>query len=72
MVVLAIDVQLPPPLVEYSQFRIDPVWPLRFSVAPFVPEHTVADDEILPPTVVGLTVITILATSTMFVALCAT
>ena len=41
---------------EDSHFVTLPVWPVKFNVAPFEPEHTVAAELTVPPTVTGDTV----------------
>jgi hypothetical protein len=56
-VVLAIGVQLAPPLVEDSQRIKLPVLPLNVSVPLLLPEHTVASAPTVPPTGTGFTVI---------------
>ncbi len=43
-------------LVELCHLVILPVLPLRLKVVEFVPEQTVADPAIVPPTLAGLTV----------------
>lgn len=56
-VVLTIFAQLLPPSIEYSQFKIFPVCPLRVNVPLLLPLHTVALPEIVPPTDEGSIVI---------------
>ena len=48
---------MPPPSVDDSHLTTFPVWPLKESVAPLAPEHTVALDATDPPTETALTVI---------------
>jgi hypothetical protein len=50
-------VQVDPPSVEYSQFRIFPVFPASVTEPVFTPVQTVALPLTDPPTVAGLTVI---------------
>ena len=57
VVVLAIVVQVEPPLVEYSHLITLPVLPVKLSVPLLVPEQTVAPEFTVPPTETGFTVI---------------
>jgi hypothetical protein len=57
VVVLAIGVQLVPPLVEDSQRITLPVFPLKVNVPLLLPEHTAASALTVPPTETGSTVI---------------
>ena len=54
--VLAMLIQVSPPSVENSQLNTFPRPPVTFKVPVLIPEQTVAEDEILPPTVTESTV----------------
>ena len=56
---LFIVVHVEPPFIEDSQRTTAPVFPVNAKVPLFVPLQTVAEEETVPPTVVGSTVITL-------------
>ena len=61
---LAISVQVAPPLVENCHLIMLPVKPLSVIVPAFAPLQTVAEPEVVPPTETGFTVTVAVAEGT--------
>ena len=55
VLVFEISLQLVPPLTDDCHFKIMPVWPLNVNDVLFVPGHTAAPPETVPPTLDGTT-----------------